>query len=55
MAEGYCVKCKDIRSTGRAAQGVRIIKLDANKDSVVSMAGVAKEEDTTDTAVEPKD
>ena len=54
---GMIVRCavKDIRSTGRAAQGVRIIKLDANKDSVVSMAGVAKEEDTTDTAVEPKD
>jgi len=52
---GMIVRCavKDIRTTGRAAQGVRIIKLDS-KDSVVSMASVVKEDDTTDAAAEPK-
>lgn len=42
---GMIVRCsvKDIRATGRAAQGVRIIKLHA-KDSVASVASVVKEE-----------
>ena len=53
---GMIVRCavKDIRTTGRAAQGVRIIKLET-KDSLVSMASVVKEEDTADDAVEPKE
>ena len=40
------VRCavKDIRSTGRAAQGVRIIKL-GSKDSVTSVASVIRQED----------
>jgi len=38
------IPVKDIRSTGRAAQGVRIIKLDA-KDKVSSVASVIEEED----------
>lgn len=43
--KGVIVRCpvKDIRSTGRAAQGVRIIKLD-EKDKVASVASVIKEE-----------
>ncbi len=45
--KGVIVRCpvKDIRSTGRAAQGVRIIKLDA-KDKVASVASVVAEEET---------
>ncbi|MBU4488041.1 MAG: DNA gyrase subunit A [Candidatus Omnitrophica bacterium] len=48
--EGMVVRCavKDIRTTGRASQGVRIIKLDS-KDSVVTMASVVKEDDAADT------
>ena len=44
--KGVIVRCpvKDIRSTGRAAQGVRIIKLDA-KDKVASVASVVAEEE----------
>ena len=44
---GIIVRCpvKDIRTTGRAAQGVRIIRLDS-KDSVASVASVVKEENT---------
>ncbi|MBN1872422.1 MAG: DNA gyrase subunit A [Candidatus Omnitrophica bacterium] len=44
--QGMVVRCsvKDIRATGRAAQGVRIIKLDS-KDSVASIASVIKEEE----------
>jgi DNA gyrase subunit A len=40
------VRCpvKDIRTTGRAAQGVRLIRL-ASKDKVASIARVVKEED----------
>jgi DNA gyrase subunit A len=43
---GMVVRCavKDIRTTGRAAQGVRIIRL-SSKDSVVSVASVVKEEE----------
>ena len=42
---GMIVRCpvKDIRTTGRAAQGVRIIRLGA-KDKVASIARVVKEE-----------
>jgi DNA gyrase subunit A len=42
---GMIVRCpvKDIRTTGRAAQGVRIIRL-APKDSVASVVSVVKEE-----------
>jgi DNA gyrase subunit A len=42
---GMIVRCpvKDIRTTGRAAQGVRIIRLD-KKDNVASVASVVKEE-----------
>jgi len=45
-AKGMIVRCavKDIRATGRSAQGVRIIKLDKN-DKVVSVARVVKEEE----------
>jgi len=45
-AKGMVVRCavKDIRATGRSAQGVRIIKLDKN-DKVVSVARVVKEEE----------
>ena len=44
--KGVIVRCpvKDIRSTGRAAQGVRIIKLD-DKDKVSSIASVAEVEE----------
>ena len=44
-SKGMVVRCavKDIRATGRAAQGVRIIKL-AKGDKVVSVAKVVKEE-----------
>ncbi|MFA5335404.1 MAG: DNA gyrase subunit A [Candidatus Omnitrophota bacterium] len=44
--KGVIVRCpvKDIRSTGRAAQGVRIIKLD-DKDKVASVASVIEEEE----------
>ncbi|MFH0771814.1 MAG: DNA gyrase C-terminal beta-propeller domain-containing protein, partial [Candidatus Omnitrophota bacterium] len=44
--KGAIVRCpvKDVRSTGRAAQGVRIIKLDA-KDRVSSVASVVAEEE----------
>ncbi len=48
--KGIIVRCavKDIRSTGRAAQGVKIIKLDA-KDTVASVASaVAEEKDEED-------
>lgn len=43
---GVIVRCpvKDIRSTGRATQGVRVIKLDA-KDKVTSVALVVVEEE----------
>jgi len=43
---GMVVRCavKDIRTTGRAAQGVRIIRLDS-KDNVASVASVVKEEE----------
>ncbi|KPK42300.1 MAG: DNA gyrase subunit A, partial [Omnitrophica WOR_2 bacterium SM23_29] len=43
---GVIVRCpvKDIRTTGRAAQGVRVIKLDA-KDKVTSVASVVAEEE----------
>ncbi|MBL7068611.1 MAG: DNA gyrase subunit A [Candidatus Omnitrophica bacterium] len=42
---GMVVRCpvKDIRTTGRAAQGVRVIRL-ASKDKVASVARVAKED-----------
>ncbi len=45
--KGVIVRCpvKDIRSTGRAAQGVKIIKLD-DKDRVSSIASVAEVEET---------
>ncbi|MGB2706284.1 MAG: DNA gyrase subunit A [Candidatus Omnitrophota bacterium] len=44
-SKGMVVRCavKDIRATGRAAQGVRIIKL-GKADKVVSVARVVKEE-----------
>ena len=44
--KGMIVRCpvKDIRTTGRSAQGVRIIKLDKG-DKVASVARVAPEED----------
>ncbi|MFA5094752.1 MAG: DNA gyrase C-terminal beta-propeller domain-containing protein, partial [Candidatus Omnitrophota bacterium] len=44
--KGVIVRCpvKDIRSTGRASQGVRIIKLD-EKDKVASVASVVTEEE----------
>ncbi|MDD4878863.1 MAG: DNA gyrase subunit A [Candidatus Omnitrophica bacterium] len=47
--KGVIVRCpvKDIRSTGRAAQGVRIIKLDA-KDRVSSVASVIEEEEAAE-------
>ena len=43
--KGMVVRCavKDIRATGRAAQGVRMIRLDG-KDKVASVGKVAKEE-----------
>ena len=43
---GMIVRCpvKDIRSTDRAAQGVKVIKL-ASKDNVASVASVVKEEE----------
>ena len=43
---GMVVRCsmKDIRTTGRASQGVKVIKLDT-KDSVASVANVVKEEE----------
>jgi len=45
-SKGMVVRCavKDIRTTGRSAQGVRIIKLEKG-DKVVSVARVVKEED----------
>jgi len=45
-SKGMVVRCavKDIRSTGRSAQGVRMIKLD-KADKVASVARVIKEED----------
>ncbi len=45
-SKGMVVRCavKDIRATGRAAQGVRIIKLD-KADKAVSVAQVVKEEE----------
>ncbi|MDP2942956.1 MAG: DNA gyrase subunit A [Candidatus Omnitrophota bacterium] len=47
--KGVIVRCpvKDIRNTGRAAQGVRIIKLDA-KDKVTSVAPVVAEEEESE-------
>lgn len=47
--KGVIVRCpvKDIRNTGRAAQGVRIIKLDA-KDKVASVAPVVAEEEESE-------
>ncbi|MDD5310206.1 MAG: DNA gyrase subunit A [Candidatus Omnitrophica bacterium] len=47
--KGVIVRCpvKDVRSTGRAAQGVRIIKLDA-KDRVSSVASVIEEEEVAE-------
>jgi DNA gyrase subunit A len=44
--QGMVVRCpvKDIRTTGRAAQGVRIIRLE-QKDKVASLASVVKEEE----------
>lgn len=47
--KGVIVRCpvKDIRSTGRAAQGVRIIKLDS-KDKVASVASVVAEEESAE-------
>lgn len=44
--KGVIVRCpvKDVRSTGRAAQGVRIIKLEG-KDKVSSIASVVEEEE----------
>lgn len=44
--KGMVVRCavKDIRATGRSAQGVRIIKLDKD-DKVATVARVVKEED----------
>lgn len=50
---GVIVRCpvKDIRTTGRAAQGVRIIKLDA-KDKVASAASVVAEEEQEGEEVE---
>lgn len=46
---GVIVRCpvKDIRTTGRAAQGVRIIRLDA-KDKVASLASVVAEEEASE-------
>ncbi|KPK41594.1 MAG: DNA gyrase subunit A [Omnitrophica WOR_2 bacterium SM23_29] len=46
---GIIVRCpvKDIRTTGRAAQGVRIIRLDA-KDKVASVASVVAEEEVSE-------
>ncbi len=43
--QGMVVRCpvKDIRTTGRAAQGVRIVRL-RSKDRVASIARVIKEE-----------
>jgi len=43
---GMVVRCsvKDIRTTGRAAMGVRIMKLES-KDSVAAIASVVREED----------
>ena len=43
---GMFLRCpvKDIRATGRSAQGVRIIKV-ASKDKVSSVAHVVAEED----------
>lgn len=45
--KGVIVRCpvKDVRSTGRAAQGVRIIKLE-EKDRVSSIASVVEEEES---------
>src|SRR3989338_6805206 len=47
--KGVIVRCpvKDVRSTGRAAQGVRIIKLDG-KDKVSSIASVVEEEEESE-------
>lgn len=47
--KGSIVRCpvKDVRSTGRAAQGVKIIKLDA-KDRVSSVASVVAEEEESE-------
>ena len=47
--KGVIVRCpvKDVRSTGRAAQGVRIIKLDG-KDRVSSIASVVEEEEESE-------
>jgi len=44
--KGMVVRCpvKDIRTTGRAAQGVRLIKM-GPQDKVAALAGVVKEED----------
>ena len=44
--KGMIVRCavKDIRATGRSAQGVRMIKLEKG-DKVVSVARVIKEEE----------
>ena len=44
-SKGMVVRCavKDIRATGRSAQGVRIIKLDKT-DKVVSVARLIKED-----------
>ena len=39
------IKVKDIRETGRAAQGVRLINLDEG-DRVVAVAKLAEPEDT---------
>ncbi|MBI3321596.1 MAG: DNA gyrase subunit A, partial [Candidatus Omnitrophica bacterium] len=56
--EGMMVRCpvKDVRSTGRAAQGVRLINM-KGKDRVASVARVAPkdEESTPDVADSPTD
>jgi len=46
---GTVVRCgvKDVRATGRSAQGVRLIRLGA-KDKVASIARIAEQEETTE-------
>jgi DNA gyrase subunit A len=52
--KGIRLRVKEIRTTGRVAQGVKLIDL-ASKDSVRSIARIVQEEDDGDIDVETEE
>ena len=54
---GMVVRCsvKDIRETGRVAQGVRLINLKKDNDKVVSITSVEPEDDSAAAAAPEKE